>query len=68
MKYPVIYECGSDNWSAYVPDLPGVGITAATRDEARASIQKAVEMHLDGMREDGLPIPEPSMTEYIEVA
>jgi predicted RNase H-like HicB family nuclease len=68
MKYLVVYERAEDGgWGAYPPDLPGVGIVADTREEARASIEKAIKMHLNGMREDGLPIPPPSETEYVEV-
>jgi predicted RNase H-like HicB family nuclease len=67
IKYLVIYERAPKNWCAFVPDLPGVGITAKTREAARISIEKAIKMHLDGMREDGLPIPPQSETEYVEV-
>lgn len=67
MKYPVIFEGNDESgWGAYPPDLPGVGIGADTLEEARASIAKAIKMHLEGMREDGLPIPPPSLTEYVE--
>jgi predicted RNase H-like HicB family nuclease len=52
------------NWAAYVPDLPGCG---ATRAEAEASIREAIQLHLEGMVEDNLPIPEPaSQVEYVE--
>ena len=60
MKYVVIYEKSRTGWAAYVPDLPGVVTTASTRDEVRSLIHEAVEFHLDGLREDKLPIPEPS--------
>lgn len=60
MKYVVVYEKSQTGWAAYVPDLPGVVTTGSTREEVRSLIQEAIELHLDGMREDNLPIPEPS--------
>lgn len=60
MKYVVIYERSATGWAAYVPDLPGVVTTGQTRDEVRSLIQEAIEFHLDGLKEDRLPIPEPS--------
>lgn len=71
MKYMVIYERADDGgWGAYPPDLPGVGIVAATQEEARASIRKAIAMHLEGLREDGEPIPKAAsvQAELIEIA
>lgn len=60
MKYVVVYEKSQTGWAAYVPDLPGVVTTGSTREEVRSLIQEAIEFHLEGMREDKLPIPEPS--------
>jgi predicted RNase H-like HicB family nuclease len=60
MTYTVIYEKGATSWGAYVPDLPGVITVGDTRDEVELLIQEAIEFHLDGMREEGLPIPAPS--------
>jgi predicted RNase H-like HicB family nuclease len=60
MKYTVIYEKGPASWGAYVPDLPGVITVADSREEAEHLIQEAVEFHLEGLREEGLPIPDPS--------
>ena len=60
MNYVVIYEKSQTGWAAYVPDLPGVVTTGQTRDEVRSLIQEAIEFHLDGMREDGIPVPPPS--------
>jgi predicted RNase H-like HicB family nuclease len=60
MKYTVIFEKGPTSWGAYVPDLPGVVAVGDTREEAEHLIQEAVELHLEAMREDGLPIPVPS--------
>jgi predicted RNase H-like HicB family nuclease len=59
VKYVVVYEKSQTGWAAYVPDLPGVVTTGSTR-EVRRLIQEAIEFHLDGMREDNLPIPDPS--------
>jgi predicted RNase H-like HicB family nuclease len=60
VKYVVVYEKSQTGWAAYVPDLPGVITIGATREEVRSLIQEAIEFHLDGLREDKLPIPEPS--------
>lgn len=62
MKFPVVIEKGSSNYAAYVPDLPGCVATGGTRDEVARNIRDAIEFHLEGMREDGLPIPEPPAT------
>ena len=69
MNYVVIYEKSGTGWAAYVPDLPGVVTTGQTRAEVRSLIQEAIEFHLDGLKEDRLPIPEPSVeAEVISVA
>ena len=60
MGYLAVIEKAGANYSAYVPDLPGCVATGRTREEVRELISAAVAMHLDGMREDGLPIPEPT--------
>lgn len=68
MKYLVIYEKSPTGWGAYAPDLPGLGIAASTLDEAKELIREAIDFHLDGMRQHGEEIPEPSATtEYITV-
>jgi predicted RNase H-like HicB family nuclease len=68
MRYAVVIEKAENNYSAYVPDLPGCVATGATAEEAEAEIREAIEFHIEGMREDGLPIPEPaSKVEYIDV-
>jgi predicted RNase H-like HicB family nuclease/predicted RNA binding protein YcfA (HicA-like mRNA interferase family) len=59
IEYTVILEQGENNWSAYVPDLPGCVAAAATREETAELIREAIEFHLEGMREDGDPIPPP---------
>ena len=69
MRYAVVIENAGSNFSAYVPDLPACVATGATLAETEAAIREAIEFHLDGLREDGSPIPPPSsMVEYIEIA
>jgi predicted RNase H-like HicB family nuclease len=69
MRYAVVIEKAESNYSAYVPDLPGCVATGATTQEVEREIREAIAFHLDGMREDGLPIPAPSSTvEYVELA
>jgi predicted RNase H-like HicB family nuclease len=60
MRYAVVIEKAGNNPSAYVPDLPGCIATAATVEEIEVEIREAICFHVDGMREDGLPIPEPT--------
>ncbi len=57
MHYTVIFEHGPTSVGAYVPDLPGCVAVGTTEEEARALITEAIQMHLDGLREDGLPVP-----------
>ena len=69
MRYAVVIEAAGDNYSAYVPDLPGCVATGKTSEEDEAAIREAIEFHLDGIREDGAPVPPPSSrVEYVEVA
>jgi predicted RNase H-like HicB family nuclease len=69
MRYAMIIEKGERNYSAYLPDLPGCVATGKTLEEVKQRMSEAVEMHLRGMREDGLRIPEPtSLVEYVEAA
>ena len=58
--YAVVLEKTSNGWSAYVPDLPGLGVAASTIEETELLLREGIEFHIEGMREDGLPIPEPS--------
>ncbi len=67
-KYLVIFEKANSNYSAYSPDIPGCIATGTTRDEVEKNIRQAISFHIEGLKEDGLPLPEPaSSTEYIEV-
>jgi len=69
MRYAIVIEKAESNYSAYVPDLPGCVATGATAEEVEAQIREAIEFHLDGLREDGAPIPPPSSrVEYVDVA
>lgn len=68
MKYLVIVEKGENSWGAYVPDLPGCAVVGETREEALQLIREAVELHIESLREQGGPLPEPaSTTEYVQV-
>jgi len=68
MRYAVVIEKAENNYSAYVPDLPGCIATGSTVEETEKLIREAIELHLEGLREDGLPIPlASSQVEYIEV-
>jgi predicted RNase H-like HicB family nuclease len=57
-KYAVVIERGPNNYSAYVPDLPGCVTTGKTIEEIQSNIREAIELHLEGMMEDGVPVPE----------
>lgn len=59
-QYLVIIEKANNNYSAYLPDVPGCVATGKTREEARKAIEAALVMHFNGLMEDGLPIPEPA--------
>ena len=68
MRYAVVIEKGERNYSAYVPDLPGCVSVGDTLEQVKAGIREAIEFHLEGMREDGSPVPKPSSrAEYVEV-
>jgi predicted RNase H-like HicB family nuclease len=69
MRYAIVIEKAEHNCSAYVPDLPGRVATGATVEEAESQIREAIEFRLEGLREDGAPIPQPSSrVEYVEIA
>jgi predicted RNase H-like HicB family nuclease len=68
VRYVVVVEQGENGFGAYVPDLPGCVAVGETKEEALRLIGEAVELHLESLREDGLPIPGPSSSsEYVEV-
>jgi predicted RNase H-like HicB family nuclease len=68
MRFAVVIEKAESNYSAYVPDLPGCVATGTSVAETEAQIREAIEFHLEGMREDGIPIPPPSsQVEYVDV-
>lgn len=68
MRYAVIVEEGKTSFGAYVPDLPGCVAVGETREEALKLIEEAIEFHIEGLREDGQPIPESSSrVEYVGV-
>jgi len=69
MKYAVVIEKGESSYGAYVPDLPGCIATGNSREDVLRLIHEAIEFHIQGLKEDGAPIPEPaSSIEIIEVA
>jgi len=67
-RFLIVIEKANDNYSAYSPDLPGCVATGATREEAERNMRQAIEMHVRGLLEDNLPIPEScSFAEYVAV-
>ena len=67
MRYAIVIEKAGSNFSAYAPDLPGCIATGATIAEVEAEMQLAVRFHIDGLKEDGLPVPAAtSVAEYVE--
>jgi predicted RNase H-like HicB family nuclease len=69
MRYAIVIEKAEGNFSAYVPDLPGCVATGATVSEVEAEMREAIAFHVEGLREDGLPVPDgSSQVEYIDVA
>jgi predicted RNase H-like HicB family nuclease len=69
MKYAVLYEKTATGYSAHVPDLPGCVAAGDTIEETEQLMREAIEMHLEGMKEDGDPVPEPStVAGYITIS
>ena len=69
MKYLVVIEKTGTGYSAYSPDLPGCVSTGATLDEVERNMHDAIDFHLDGLRKEGFPVPQPSSAStYVEVA
>jgi predicted RNase H-like HicB family nuclease len=67
MRYAVIYEKGETSYGAYVPDLPGCVAVGETLEEVEKLIREAIQFHIEGLREEGLQVPEPtSFFEYVE--
>jgi predicted RNase H-like HicB family nuclease len=68
MRYAIVIEKTEGNYSAYVPDLPGCVATGPTVEAVEEEIREAIRFHIDGLREDGLPVPAPtSIADYAEV-
>jgi predicted RNase H-like HicB family nuclease len=69
MRYAIVIEKGATSYGASVPDLPGCVAVGETLEETKELIQEAITLHLEGLRAEGLPIPEPTtLCEYVEVA
>jgi predicted RNase H-like HicB family nuclease len=67
MRYAVVIEKAGKNYSAYIPDLPGCVATGPTVKAVEDEIRAAARLHIDGLRADGQPVPEPtSIAEYVE--
>ena len=67
MRYAIVIEKGPRSYGAYVPDLPGCVAVGDSAEEVRKLISEAIQAHLEGMREDGDAIPEPSsLAEYVD--
>jgi predicted RNase H-like HicB family nuclease len=68
MRYGIVIERAEGNYSAFVPDLPGCVATGPTVTEVKQHIREAIQFHIDGLREDGLTVPEPAaICELLEV-
>jgi len=67
MRYAIVIEKANGNYSAYVPDLPGCVAAGETIAAVEVEIRDAIRFHIDGLKEDGLPVPEPtSIADYVE--
>ena len=67
MRYAIVIEKADGNYSAYVPDLPGCVATGATVAETESEIRDAIRFHIDGLKQDGQPVPRPtSIADYVE--
>jgi predicted RNase H-like HicB family nuclease len=68
MKFLIVIEKADSNYSAYSPDLPGCVATGNTPEEVTRNMQEAIVLHIQGLREDNLPVPEPrALAEYVAV-
>ena len=69
MRYMVVVERGEKSWGVHVPDLPGCVAVGETRDEVLELVREAIDLHIDALRQDGLPVPPPSSeSEFVEVS
>lgn len=69
MRYLVVIEKGPTSFGASVPDLPGCIAAAETQSEVLGLIQEAIEFHLEGLKEEGMPLPQPhSYSHFVEIA
>jgi predicted RNase H-like HicB family nuclease len=69
MKYLIVIEPTSTGFSAYSPDLPGCVSTGTTREEVERNMHEAIELHVEGLREEGYPVPRPSTSSaYVEIS
>ena len=69
MRYAIVVEKAENNYSAYVPDLPRCVATGFTVEETEGEMREAIEFHIEGLIEDGLPVPQPvSIVEYLKIA
>ena len=67
-RYAIVVEKAESNYAAYVPDLPGCVATGATVEATERLLREAIELHVEGLKEDGLPVPEPSsVVDYLEI-
>jgi predicted RNase H-like HicB family nuclease len=68
MRFAALFEKTNNGWSAYAPDLPGLGVAASTIEETKQLLREAIELHLDDLRATGQPIPAAaSQADYVEV-
>ncbi len=69
MRYMVVIERGEKSWGAHVPDLPGCVAVSETREEVLQLVREAIDLHIEVLRQDGLPVPPPSSeSEFVEVS
>jgi predicted RNase H-like HicB family nuclease len=67
MRYAVVIERAEGNYSAYVPDLPGCVATGESVEAVERELRDAIRFHIEGLKEDGLPVPQPtSSVDYVE--
>ena len=68
MRFAAVYEKTPTGWSAYAPDVPGLGVAEATKEETRRLLREAIVLHLEDLRASGQPTPKPkSQTDYLDV-